>query len=181
MTANTTSYEQADAKIRVSNVVDGQAFILACLRSHVDASKAAAEAFARIAEVLEERKLAIVHERLFGSLSVEAAVMKARSMELHERDIRSDGPVTYVEGKPPWGDRLRLSAQKEIQADSEGRPGQCYRPAAQPFDSVDPVEIRGHHVRDLVFCTVCLRRRRRSRLSVRDVENRKHGITASAI
>ncbi|MBW1939325.1 MAG: hypothetical protein JRI67_11305, partial [Deltaproteobacteria bacterium] len=41
---------------------------------------------------------------LFGSLSVEAAVMKARSMELHERDIRSDGPVTYVEGKPPWGE-----------------------------------------------------------------------------
>jgi enamine deaminase RidA (YjgF/YER057c/UK114 family) len=117
MTANTTSYEQADTEIRVSSVGNGQAFILACLQSHADTARAVAGAFARIAEVLEERKLAIVQERLFGSLSVEAAVMKARNTELRERGIRSDGPVTYVEGRPPWGEGFAGVIIRAVPAD----------------------------------------------------------------
>lgn len=46
----------------------------------------------------------IVQERVFGSLSAQPAVMTARREALQSRSLRTDGPLTYIEGRPAWGE-----------------------------------------------------------------------------
>jgi enamine deaminase RidA (YjgF/YER057c/UK114 family) len=57
-----------------------------------------------MADVLRDFGAAIVHERVFGSLAAESAVMSARRAGLSSRAFPADGLVTYVQGCPPWGD-----------------------------------------------------------------------------
>jgi enamine deaminase RidA (YjgF/YER057c/UK114 family) len=83
---------------------DGQAFLVASAQSPIDAAQAAGESYARIAETLMEHSLEIIHERIFGSLSVEASVMAARHSALRSYGAASDNPVTYVQGNPSWGE-----------------------------------------------------------------------------
>jgi enamine deaminase RidA (YjgF/YER057c/UK114 family) len=45
----------------------------------------------------------IVHERLFGNISVEKEITIARQYILNEKGIKEDLPVTYIEGQPCWG------------------------------------------------------------------------------
>ena len=59
-----------------------------------------------IGQVLQNQGLTIVHERLFGSLSVRPEVMASRAEALNARGIDSDGPLTYIQGQPPWGKGL---------------------------------------------------------------------------
>jgi len=75
--------------------------------------------YAQIADVLSNTGVESVHERLFGSLSVEAAVMAARDKALTARGISPSSPVTYIQGRPPWGEGL---AGVVIQAVSSSRP-----------------------------------------------------------
>jgi enamine deaminase RidA (YjgF/YER057c/UK114 family) len=84
----------------------GQVFLVASVSGEEDADSAAREAYSRIAEVLSDRRMTVVHERVFGSLSVEAAVMNARREALYARGIPSNGPVTYIDGNPPRGEGL---------------------------------------------------------------------------
>ena len=60
----------------------------------------------QIGQVLQNQGLTIVHERLFGSLSVRPEVMASRAEALNARGIDSDGPLTYIQGQPPWGKGL---------------------------------------------------------------------------
>jgi enamine deaminase RidA (YjgF/YER057c/UK114 family) len=59
-----------------------------------------------IADALHDKRKEIVHERIFGSLSVKTAVLRERNTAMSEWQIPADGPVTYVEGNPPWGEGL---------------------------------------------------------------------------
>lgn len=83
---------------------EGQAFIVASVLGEEDAATAARASYAMIADALYDKRMEIVHERIFGSLSVEAAVVRERNTALSERQIPADGPVTYVEGNPTWGE-----------------------------------------------------------------------------
>ena len=85
---------------------EGRAFFVASLPGKEDAATAARASYALIADALYDRRMEIVHERIFGSLSVEASVLRERNTALSERQIPADGPVTYVEGNPSWGDGL---------------------------------------------------------------------------
>jgi enamine deaminase RidA (YjgF/YER057c/UK114 family) len=67
-------------------------------------AQTARDSYIRIAETLREHCLEIVHERIFGSLSVEPSVMAARHSALRTYAFASDNPVTYIQGNPPWGD-----------------------------------------------------------------------------
>lgn len=84
----------------------GQAFLVASIQSPADADVSAREAYIRIGETLSEHRLEIVHERIFGSLSVEPSVMAARHYALGTCGITTDNPVTYIQGNPPWGEGL---------------------------------------------------------------------------
>jgi len=93
-------------KLHVAEAGPGQIFISAAPSDRYDSYQAAALIYGRVGDVLRAAGAEIVHERLFGSLSVEPAVMAARRAALHARDIPSDGPVTYIQGHPPWGKGL---------------------------------------------------------------------------
>ena len=85
---------------------EGRAFVVASVKSSADAREAASLSYTQIAEVLSERGMAVVHERIFGSLSMEDDVMSARRQALTSFGISPENPVTYVEGRPPWGEGL---------------------------------------------------------------------------
>ena len=84
----------------------GQAVMVASPHEGVDASRATLAAYAAIARVLQDQGLTIVHERLFGSLSVRPEIMVSRAEALNSCGIDSDGSLTYIQGQPPWGKGL---------------------------------------------------------------------------
>jgi enamine deaminase RidA (YjgF/YER057c/UK114 family) len=82
----------------------GRAFLVALPRWGADAAPAAQAAYGEIARVLHDQGLTIVHERLFGSLQVKPAVMTSRAAAFSARGLPVNGPVTYLQGHPPWGE-----------------------------------------------------------------------------
>ena len=98
------AFEQTAMKLSVTWAGRGHAFIVASVRSPVDAGQAAGEAYDRTAEMLREHGLEIIHERIFGSLSLEPSVMAARHRALQTYGFAVDNPLTYIQGSPPWGE-----------------------------------------------------------------------------
>ena len=94
---------QPGAKVQVTPAGADQAFIVAS-SSETDAFKSAFDCYAHIAEILSAKGMAIVHERIFGSLSVETAVMAARKKALQSGKIPWESPFTFIQGHPPWGE-----------------------------------------------------------------------------
>ncbi len=82
----------------------GQAFLVTSPKWGADPAQAAQASYAKIAQVLQEQGLTIVHERLFGSLKVKPAVMSARDAAFRACNLPGDGPFTYIQGQPPWGE-----------------------------------------------------------------------------
>jgi len=68
--------------------------------------QSALEVYNRIGRILADGNLQIVHERIFGSLSARAETLAARKEAMQNCGIAADGPVTYIEGCPAWGDGL---------------------------------------------------------------------------
>jgi len=98
------SYQfQTGAKLQVTTAGAGQAFLVASSSSDTDAFKAAFDSYSHIAEILSAKGMAIVHERIFGSLTVETAVMAARKEALQAGSIPWESPVTFIQGHPPLG------------------------------------------------------------------------------
>jgi enamine deaminase RidA (YjgF/YER057c/UK114 family) len=83
---------------------EGQAFLVAQAAWGADAASAARAAYEEIARVLQDQSLTIVHERLFGSLKVKMAVLAARDATFRASNLPVDGPFTYIQGHPPWGE-----------------------------------------------------------------------------
>jgi enamine deaminase RidA (YjgF/YER057c/UK114 family) len=84
----------------------GQVFLVASVSGEENAASAAREVYTRIAESLSNKRMAIVHERIFGSLRTETMVLHERKAALSEQHIPTNGPVTYIAGDPPWGEGL---------------------------------------------------------------------------
>jgi len=104
MTMESIAHEQTAVKFSLKWAGEGQVFLVAAVQSPADASKAAWDAYTRIAEALREHKLEIVHERMFGSLSVEPSVMAARHRAFQTYGFAPDNPVTYLQGNPTWSE-----------------------------------------------------------------------------
>ena len=78
MTTLTLSEPQSRITMYASEAGSGQMFMVARVLRGESAYRESLSAYSQIAEVLRERGMQIVHERIFGSLSVEDAVMNAR-------------------------------------------------------------------------------------------------------
>jgi enamine deaminase RidA (YjgF/YER057c/UK114 family) len=85
---------------------EGQVFLVASVAGAEGTAAAVRGVYSCIAETLVERRMTIVHERIFGSLQAEAAVLREREIELFGQQVSSDGPITYVAADPPWGEGL---------------------------------------------------------------------------
>jgi enamine deaminase RidA (YjgF/YER057c/UK114 family) len=72
----------------------------------VAAGCTAADVYGRIAETVRKHRLAIVHERVFGSLTAEHSVMAERSQAFLAHGVPTTTPVTCIQGHPVWGEGL---------------------------------------------------------------------------
>jgi enamine deaminase RidA (YjgF/YER057c/UK114 family) len=84
----------------------GQVFLVASVSREENAALAAREIYSRIAEALSDRRMTIVHERIFGSLTAKAVVLRERKDALFLQQLSSVGPITYIAADPPWGEGL---------------------------------------------------------------------------
>jgi enamine deaminase RidA (YjgF/YER057c/UK114 family) len=91
-------------EIHLTAAGTGQAFLAARATWGADATAATQAAYDEIARVLRDQGLTIVHERLFGSLKVKGEVMSARNASFRTCGFPVDGPLTYIQGRPPWGE-----------------------------------------------------------------------------
>lgn len=99
-----TRRQVGPVSLHLSPAGAGQVFLVAQPAWGADAGRVAPAAYGEIARVLQEQGLTIVHERLFGSLTVKSAVMASRAAALRAKNLPVDGPTTYIQGHPPWGE-----------------------------------------------------------------------------
>ncbi len=97
---------QTAATIYVTEAGRAQAYLVAAGARGHNAAHSAAAAYEQIARELKERHLQILHERVFGSSAVWPTVRSVRRRVLQSRDLDADGPLTYIQGQPPWGKGL---------------------------------------------------------------------------
>ncbi|MCK4284441.1 MAG: hypothetical protein KAX44_09010 [Candidatus Brocadiae bacterium] len=69
-----------------------------------DGGQACEDAYRHIADVLAREEMQIVHERLFGSLTARESVLEARGRALSASVAIRELPLTYIEGRPLWGE-----------------------------------------------------------------------------
>jgi enamine deaminase RidA (YjgF/YER057c/UK114 family) len=93
-------------KFSLTWLESGELFLVASIQAPVAVGCAAAEVYGRIAETLRKHRLTIVHERVFGRLSVEQSVMAERSRAFLMHGIPTVSPVTCIQGHPVWGEGL---------------------------------------------------------------------------
>jgi enamine deaminase RidA (YjgF/YER057c/UK114 family) len=101
---DSTRHHSELVKLHLTSTGAGQAFLVAKATWGVEAAVATRAAYDEIAQVLQDQNLTMVHERLFGSLKVKAEVMSARNASFRACGFPVDGPLTYIQGTPPWGE-----------------------------------------------------------------------------
>jgi enamine deaminase RidA (YjgF/YER057c/UK114 family) len=79
-------------------------FLVVSSPQRAEPRSAAMDAYSQIGDALLSEPLEIVQERILGSLSVEPLVKDARREARQVRGLPADGPVTYVQGRPTWGE-----------------------------------------------------------------------------
>jgi len=109
------------ARVHLRTVVEDLAHLTASVADPAaDAAQATEEIYARITGILTQRKLQVTHERIFGSLKLREAILGARRRALEQSGQGDDWPITFIEGRPTWGDGL---AGVLIQAVRPQQPG----------------------------------------------------------
>jgi enamine deaminase RidA (YjgF/YER057c/UK114 family) len=99
-------YHKSAVNFTVKNAGTCQAYIVASVTYTTNPDLAAESLYSRIAKVIKERAMDIVHERIFGSLSKAHQIMAVRAETLRSQGISPDNPFTYIQGNPPWGEGL---------------------------------------------------------------------------
>lgn len=99
-------FRRGRVRVFFTDAGDGQVFAVASVDGLEDAAHTAAIAYDAIAEILFARDLAIVHERIFGSLLAESAVLAVRRRALGEKSAHATCAPTYVQARPSWGEGL---------------------------------------------------------------------------
>jgi enamine deaminase RidA (YjgF/YER057c/UK114 family) len=71
-----------------------------------DAALACRHAYRKIASIIEREKLAVVQERMFGSLNHYEIALAGRQQGLGSESALANGLVTYIQGRPLWGEGI---------------------------------------------------------------------------
>jgi enamine deaminase RidA (YjgF/YER057c/UK114 family) len=91
----------------LASEVDDTAYLTVSVGAgYASVASAARAAYGWLGKALAARKMQIVHERIFGSLACADAILGARTHALSGLAVAADGPFTYVQGQPVWGDGL---------------------------------------------------------------------------
>jgi len=101
-----TVQTQGSAWLCITPVDSKQAFITATITQQTPARQAAEDVYQAVGELLSDRGLVVVQERVFGSLSDHDAILEVRNAQLALKGIDPATPVTYLQGNPLWGGGL---------------------------------------------------------------------------
>jgi len=112
---------QSAINFAVTDAGTHQAYIVASVKHLKNPDVAAESLYSRIAEMLKEREMEIVHERIFGSLGKASLILKTRSETMLSQGISPDNPVTYIQGNPPWGEGLAGIIIRAVSSSGQGR------------------------------------------------------------
>jgi len=99
-------HRQSAATVCFTEAGPGQAYLVAAGAPGHTTAQTAAAAYGQIARELKGRHLQIVQERAFGSRTVWPIVKSVRRRIFQAQGLKADGPLTYVQGHPPWGKGL---------------------------------------------------------------------------
>ena len=113
---------QSAPTVTVTEAGQDQAYLVAAGGWGHNAAKSAASAYGEIARELKTRHLHILHERVFGSLEAWPTARSVRQRLLQSQALEADGPLTYIQGHPPWGKGLSgviIRAVKKPQPDDQ--------------------------------------------------------------
>ncbi|HUU43203.1 MAG TPA: RidA family protein [Planctomycetota bacterium] len=121
----TTTGAMTAALVKVTPVVSGglEVFHVSAVPrvTGVDAAHQVRSVYAATLEGLEDaRSLRIVAERAFGLLAAKDEFLRTRAELLREAGMRTDTPVTFLEGRPASGDAL---AGVQMTLVRDARPG----------------------------------------------------------
>ena len=95
------------ARIHLHSVVEDLAHVTASVADPSGgAARASEEIYAQISNVLTRHRMQVIHERIFGSLKLQNAILEARRRALAQSGQGEDWPITFIEGRPPRGDGL---------------------------------------------------------------------------
>jgi enamine deaminase RidA (YjgF/YER057c/UK114 family) len=95
-------HDDESARVFLTGAGTAELYLVASVQPGASAARAAEVIYRVVGAELERRQASIVHERIFGSLSVFAEVSAARRVaSAHASRART--PTTYVEGAPCWG------------------------------------------------------------------------------
>ena len=62
--------------------------------------------YKKIIEIIDNEKMDIVYERIFGSLSIQDKIIETRCKVLEKISDNCRLPYTYIQGQPVWGEGL---------------------------------------------------------------------------
>jgi enamine deaminase RidA (YjgF/YER057c/UK114 family) len=93
-------------KLHFSPAGAGQCYLVASVNRPMDPARACLEIYGQIESFLHQEGLQVVHERIFGSGQCYPAIMAARTQALRDSDPIRAALLTYIQGKPLWGDGL---------------------------------------------------------------------------
>jgi len=99
-------HHQSAATVCVTEAGQGQVYLVATGGWGHNAAQSVEVAYKEIARELKQHNLHILHERVFGSLSVWPTVRSLRRRIFMSQGLEVDGPLTYIQGHPPWGQGL---------------------------------------------------------------------------
>jgi enamine deaminase RidA (YjgF/YER057c/UK114 family) len=97
---------QSAATVCITEAGRDQAYLVAAGTWGHNAAQSTAAAYEQITRELKVRHLQVLHERVFGSLAAWPTVRSLRRRLFQSRGLEPDGPLTYIQGNPPWGKGL---------------------------------------------------------------------------
>ena len=90
--------------IKETMIGDHQVYLTASVTGKdADPHQICQQIYRQILQILARDKMEIVHERLFGSVAMQADILAIRNKILSRDHREQELPVTYIQGQPHWG------------------------------------------------------------------------------
>ncbi|MBN1516650.1 hypothetical protein JXA32_08790 [Candidatus Sumerlaeota bacterium] len=92
-------------RFHTAAIGENQVYINASLVEKDNApAETSTEVYQRLAGLLSQKNLKIVHERIFGSASARSGILAIRKDFLRQNGVDEEPPLTYIQSDPPWGE-----------------------------------------------------------------------------
>ncbi|MEJ2542889.1 MAG: RidA family protein [Calditrichaceae bacterium] len=104
MTSSKSTIKKDDFIIYINHIGYQNLYLTASVTDKPkELKKTVKDIYNELTKILLESDMQIVHERLFGNVSVQNEVTESRQRVMDEAGINDDLPLTYIEGQPCWG------------------------------------------------------------------------------